>query len=488
VRSAEHTARLAIFTGRIIFRSRGAARGAPLLLVPLTLLALAAPLPASEFAFITTTDYSSGSSSVIRLDGSYTAEPNVESICSDAVARYHDGLIYVVNRMGCDNIQVLDPSDGFSTLRQFSVGAGSDPHDIAFVSGTKAYVSRGNGTELLIVDPSTGAHLGAIDLSIFADADGLPEMDCMLLVGDLLFVSIQRLDRNNYWLPVPPSFLAVVDTGADTLYDCDTDTPGVQAVALAGTDPFGELHFDPYTGLVYLTTVGWWGVLDCGVEIVDPSALASAGFILTEEAAGGDVNDVAVLSPTTGYAIVTNAAFDNLLVRFDPSTGSLTDTLYAPGGYMLADIEISPQGDLFVCDRKATDPGIRIYDALSGGAVTAGTIDVGLPPFDIAFSAPVQTGAGTPPASALMGVYPNPFNPAARIVFSLERGGAAELVLFDASGRRVRELAAGDFPAGRHEVLWDGRNDRGLPAASGVYFARLRHGGSSGALKLVLIR
>jgi DNA-binding beta-propeller fold protein YncE len=451
-------------------------------------LTLPASLPAYEFAFITTTDYSTGSSSVIYLDGSYTTERNVESICSDAVARFYDGLVYVVNRWGCDNIQVLDPSDGFSTKLQFSVGAGSDPHDIVFVSGTKAYVSRGNETELLIVNPSTGSHLGTVDLSAFSDADGTPEMDCMILIGDLLFVSIQRLDRNDYWFPVSPSYLAVIDTRADTLYDCDTDTPGVQAVELTGTDPFGELHFDPYAGLVYFTSVGRWGMIDGGVERVDPSALESLGFLLTESASGGDINDVVIFSPSIGYAVVTDASFNNLLVRFDPSTGALTDTLYEPGDYVLADIEISPGGELFLCDRTATDPGIRIYDASTGGAIVGGTIDVGLPPFDIVFSTPIQTGADTPTSAAFRGSYPNPFNPATTIIFSLSTSGRAELSIYDAAGRRVRELVREELPAGGHEIVWNGRDDRGLPAVSGIYFARLRHGGNSAALKLVLIR
>ena len=459
-------------------------------IVPMLLLALTVPLclSAHDFAFITTTDYSTGSSSVVHLDGSYTTERNVESICSDAVARFFGGLIYVVNRMGCDNIQVLDPMDGFSTVRQFSVGAGSDPHDIAILSETKAYVSRGNETELLIVDPSSGSHLGTIDLSQFSDADGTPEMDCMILVGDLLFVSIQRLDRNNYWLPVAPSYLAVIDTKADTLYDCDMAEPGVQSLELTGTDPFGELHFDPYTGLIYLTTVGWWGMQDCGVELVDPSTLESAGFMLTESAAGGDINDVVCFSATTGYAIVTDASFDNILVRFDPSTGSLTDTLYAPGGYVLTDLEISPGGELFLCDRTATDPGIRIYDAATGGAVAGGTIDVGLPPFDILFSVPAQTGAETPAAATLEGVYPNPFNPSTTIIVSLAKAEVVDLSIYDITGRRVRGLVNEPLSAGRHEIIWNGRNDRGYPVASGIYFARLGYSGGYVTKKLVLAR
>jgi len=41
------------------------------------------------------------------------------------------------------------------------------------------------------------------------------------------------------------------------------------------------------------------------------------------------------------------------------------------------------------------------------------------------------------------------------------------------SGRRVRALATGLMEAGPHEATWDGRDDAGQPAASGLYFARL---------------
>jgi hypothetical protein len=458
------------------------------LLSALSLLA-APPLTAAEYAFITTSDYSTGSCSVIYLDGAYTTVRNVADLHSDAVARFFDGLIYVVNRMGGDNIQVLDPEGGFSTMRQFSVGNGSDPHDIAFVTASKAYVSRGNETDLLIVDPATGAWLGAVDLSQLADGDGIPEMDCMFLTGGRLFVSVQRLDRDNNWLPVPPSYLAVIDTEADTLLDCDPVSPGIQAIELEGTNPFGELRFDPYTGLVYFTCVGWWGTADCGVEAVDPASCESRGYIMTESDAGGDVNDVSLFSPSIGYAVVTDAGFDNLLIRFDPSTGVPADTLYAPDGYVLSDIEISPGGELFLCDRTATDPGVRIYDAYRGEELEASPIDVGLPPFDITFSVPVQTGCETPPAAAALHQnYPNPFNPATIIPFSIERACYADLTVYDAAGRRVKTLSEGFLDPGGHEAVWDGSNDGGSAVASGVYFVRLRAGHVDITRKLVLIR
>jgi FtsP/CotA-like multicopper oxidase with cupredoxin domain len=68
---------------------------------------------------------------------------------------------------------------------------------------------------------------------------------------------------------------------------------------------------------------------------------------------------------------------------------------------------------------------------------------------------------------------PNPATSQATIAFSLPRAADVSLVVFDVSGHRVRTLASGSFPAGRHAVLWSGTDDDGHPVASGTYFYRL---------------
>src|SRR5207245_2586303 len=97
-----------------------------------------------------------------------------------------------------DNLQVLDPAHGLATLLQCSTGPGSNPHDVAVLAPDKAYVTRYDAKELWIVDPSAASCAGflrdTVDLSPWGDADGIPEMDQMALVGDRLFVSLERLD------------------------------------------------------------------------------------------------------------------------------------------------------------------------------------------------------------------------------------------------------------------------------------------------------
>jgi WD40 repeat protein len=85
---------------------------------------------------------------------------------------------------------------------------------------------------------------------------------------------------------------------------------------------------------------------------------------------------------------------------------------------------------------------------------------------------------------------PNPFNPRTEISFDLALPSSdVQLVLYDARGRRVRGLTAGDYDPGRHSVSWDGTDEQGSPVASGVYFARLAVDGvESGVRKLALVK
>ncbi len=334
-------------------------------------------------AFVTCTDFQTGATTAIRLKEGYPLDRNVAPIHNDAVARAFGDFIYVVNRFGADNIQVLDPAGGFTTVRQFSVGNGSDPHDIVVVARNKAFVSRYNATDLWIVNPVTGKKTGFVDLSAFADGDGIPEMDRMTLVGDRLFVTVQRVDRNTDWGPVGESFVVVVDAVADTLIDADGATPGVQPIVLTASNPFSEIFHDATAQRLCIAGVGDWGVEDGGIDAVGATTLEPHGLILTGAAAGGDITDVVIVAPDRGYAIVTDAAFNTVLVSFNPQTGTVIAPVYDPRAFVLQDVELTPDGVLFVSDRSPARPGIRLFDAATGDPIGATPLDTGLPPFDI---------------------------------------------------------------------------------------------------------
>jgi hypothetical protein len=98
-----------------------------------------------------------------------------------------------------------------------------------------------------------------------------------------------------------------------------------------------------------------------------------------------------------------------------------------------------------------------------------------------------QTGTALPFARPLSlrleAPRPNPFNPAALIVFELGQAGPVELSVHDLAGRLRARLHSGALPAGIHERRLDGT---GL--ASGLYLIRLEAGGESAARKALLVK
>jgi hypothetical protein len=111
---------------------------------------------------------------------------------------------------------------------------------------------------------------------------------------------------------------------------------------------------------------------------------------------------------------------------------------------------------------------------------------------DASLCAPLSAIAApeTPPTEAgfALSFGPNPFTDRGRIAFTLPRDAAVDLTVHDVAGRRVRLLRSGPLPAGRHEVAWAGRDERGRAVAPGVYFLRLEADGETRLRKVTRLR
>ena len=93
-----------------------------------------------------------------------------------------------------------------------------------------------------------------------------------------------------------------------------------------------------------------------------------------------------------------------------------------------------------------------------------------------------------PHSFATLKNYPNPFNPQTTLQFELSCSGFTELAVFDVNGKRVKTITARNLAAGVHQYVWDGTNDAGLSAASGLYLAKLRTNKGVLVHKMTLIR
>ena len=451
------------------------------------------PARAGDQVVAIATDFSTGFLSVMEAEPPWTAQSNVEPTHSDARVRTWGRRVYAVNRFGADNVQWIDPDGGWQTVCQFSVGPGSNPQDLIVVSSEKAYVPRYDSEWLYVVDPTACAVTDSISLAGFADADGLPEMERGIKAAGLVFVNVQRLDRDNFYLPVAPSYLAVIDPETDELLDADPSAQGIQGIELLGLNPFMEIQRSPVDGDLLVGTVGTFGVLDGGIERVDPVTLASGGWMTSESDLGGELLAFTVVGPHEGYAVVSDASFNTCLVLFDPATGDLIDTMDCTSGFNFSQDVVAHDGRLFVGDRTPANPGIRVYELGTQDPV-AGPISVGLPPDDMAIlpAEPASAGEPGPTASRLSLTRPRP-NPAAgfaRVTVLLSRESRIRLGLFDSSGRRRAVLHDGVLPAGSHEFTVRpgvGGVDR-LPAGSYWIRAVDDRGEAAAAVPLRILR
>jgi len=95
---------------------------------------------------------------------------------------------------------------------------------------------------------------------------------------------------------------------------------------------------------------------------------------------------------------------------------------------------------------------------------------------------------GLPAGHTTARAYPNPFNPATTIDLSLARTGPVTVTVFNIRGERVRTLLDEHLEAGRHEILWDGTDQRGRASSSGVYFYEVKADGREIMEKIALIK
>ena len=99
----------------------------------------------------------------------------------------------------------------------------------------------------------------------------------------------------------------------------------------------------------------------------------------------------------------------------------------------------------------------------------------------------------TPPETALLPNYPNPFNPETWIPYHLATEADVTLTIYDVRGSVVRELVLGHQPAGVYQskhraASWDGKNQIGEHVASGLYFYTLTAGEFTATRRLLIAK
>lgn len=99
------------------------------------------------------------------------------------------------------------------------------------------------------------------------------------------------------------------------------------------------------------------------------------------------------------------------------------------------------------------------------------------------FQSDIDETANLPTEIRLIDNYPNPFNAATTIRYSLPEPSEVIIEIYDILGRKVEMLAEGEKQAGSHQVVWDA----GV-YSSGVYFYKITAGDFNRTRKMLLLK
>ncbi len=221
--------------------------------------------------------------------------------------------------------------------------------------------------------------------------------------------------------------------------DHEGNTIATQTSALWGSGVAGSLTNldDQYDVSLPVTLTSLQAaVVEGGVKVswTTESEINNRGFyVLRSDAEGAAYRTISPLIPGAGSSVV-------------------------PRAYEYVDRTVVPAQSYWYLLRQ---------EDFGGQAELFGPVAVYVPP------APGGQEPALPTRSALVGGYPNPFNPGTTVRFVLAAEQEVEVAVFDLHGRRVRTLVQGVLAPGEHSARWDGRDGAGADVPAGMYLCRL---------------
>jgi hypothetical protein len=305
----------------------------------------------------------------------------------------------------------------------------------------------------------------------------------------------------------PPQITALPDTAVDEDGSLVFGAEWLGAHVSDANDPVGSLRFEAAAGgpfsvefdstagtLTLAPAADYAGTAAVAVRVVDPDGAADTDtFTVTVRPMPDPPGSFGLLSPADGSGAASAVRFswqasadpdagDGVTYRVvvgpdraHPWIGAVIDSLVDGTSVLLG---LPGAGTHYwTVEARDTQGHSVIADAVYALRVTpSGVVSENGP--DTALPGRFSVGA----------LYPNPFNPGAAFELFLPADAAVRADVYDVRGSRIRVLRDGMERAGARRVEWDGRDDSGRPAPSGVYTVRVEAGGRVFNLKATLAK
>ncbi len=319
-------------------------------------------------AVVTTTDFAVGGLSTVALDV-FTVADDLVPTSADPTVQVQGGRVFQINGFGVDTVTVYAPGQWTAPVAQFSTGSGTNPHRVA-LHDEGLFVSLYERDALGVFGAADGASLGTVDLSAYAGSDGIPEASTMVVIGDRIYVALERLNRDDGWGDDGGRVVAVDALTRDVVQSWEV-----------GPSPQVYPHPSDPTALIVRT--GSYGNLDGGLAVLHPTKGAPEAPFVTTEDLGYSIAAYAGAASGQGVIVAEHADFTYALkcVSLD---GEVTD-LFGPTADWITGPAVDDQGRAWVAVRSFAGPSGLLVADVDACEVLEERIETALPPYRIAF-------------------------------------------------------------------------------------------------------
>lgn len=329
------------------------------------------------YLFALTSDYqAAGNYSAYGIDSAFQFNL-IDPVHPDAVVRYEGGdAIYVINRLGRDNMQVID-SRHLKTTLQIKFDAQSNPQDAVRKDGL-IYVAFLATDKIGIYREADGGSEGSIDVSAYADeSDGLAELADLQFADGVLYALTQNIDSKHGYAPLTAHLLRI-DLAAGKV-DRALELPFGNPAAITYDSSAARLYIPcrgEYADAAYKVNA------DGGIVSVDLDAFEVSDTLATEAELGGNVNPAVLHDGKLFLSLGTDAA--DRIIAFSIADGKAQGIVdlapYSTGGIALD----AGTETLFVGDRASGNGQLRLFDAATLEEKPDSKVDLGMAPVDLA--------------------------------------------------------------------------------------------------------
>lgn len=209
------------------------------------------------------------------------------------------------------------------------------------------------------------------------------------------------------------------------------------------------------------------------IELSNPVGVAGLQFTLRSS------EDVALRGfeasgrTTSSWIVSTNKVNDSTINVVILGSSA---TEFAPGNGAIGTVTFGARSGAGEGSHSISLTKVKVIDA-SAQTIAASTSD-------LMWNGKVETSGSI---VAILGNYPNPFNPTTTISYKLDVASHVTLSVYDIAGREVARLTDEYKAAGSYSVTWNATVN-GNQVATGIYFARVNAGTDLVHSKMLLMK